>query len=68
MKKGKWEVFKITQRGSKYFITGRLLDPNRPPLVDNIEFETDVTHDRNTAQELADYLNKAEAVRTGVAG
>ena len=60
MKKGKWEVFEIIQRGSKYFIVGRLLDPNRPPLVDNVEFETDVTHDRNTAQELADWLNQRD--------
>ena len=66
MTRGKWQVFEITQRGSKYFVTGRLLDESRPPMVDNVEFETNVTHDRDAAQKLAGWLNKAEAIRTEV--
>lgn len=60
MAKGKWQVFEITQRGSKYFVVGRLLDPGNPPLVDNVEFETNVTHGRDAAQEFADWLNRQE--------
>jgi hypothetical protein len=60
MAKGKWKVFEITQCDGKCFIIGRLLDSDKPPLVDNIEFDTSVTHDRDTAQELVYWLNKGE--------
>lgn len=54
-------MFEITQRGDKYYFTGRLLDPSKPALVDNIEFEGPVTYGRDTRQELADWLNEREA-------
>ena len=57
---GKWQVFEITQRGRNYFVTGRLLDTNRPPLIDNIEFETYVSYDREVAQGVADWLNRRD--------
>ena len=60
MGKGKWQAFEIIQRGCKYYIAGRLIDPSKPALIDNIEFDTALFYDRKQAQELADWMNKQD--------
>lgn len=68
MARGKWKVFSNYINGFKHYIVGRQLDESKPLHGGNVEYHGGYTTNKEEAQAGADFLNKAEAVRTGVAG